>query len=141
VTEGRLRVAIAALALAGIGVASYLTYSRYSGTPLFCSTGGCDTVQHSRYALIAGVPVAVLGLIAYGCILGTASVRGAAAAATGFGLAVAGLLFGAYLLYAQLALIHAVCQWCLASDVVVSLLAVTTWARVLVAGHSGGLAV
>ncbi|HEX3453462.1 MAG TPA: vitamin K epoxide reductase family protein [Gaiellaceae bacterium] len=128
-SESHLRVAIGALAVAGLGVASYLTYSRYAGTQLYCATGGCETVQHSRYALIAGIPVAVFGLAAYLAILGTAVARGPSSAAVGFGLAAAGVAFSAYLLVAQLFVIHAICQYCVASDVVVTLLAVTTWAR------------
>jgi uncharacterized membrane protein len=129
VSESYLRGAIAALALTGLAVASYLTYSHYSGAQLYCATGGCETVQHSSYAVIAGIPVAVLGLAAYMTILGTAVARGPSAAAVGFGLAAAGVTFSAYLLVAQLFLIHAICQYCVASDVVVTLLAVTTWTR------------
>jgi uncharacterized membrane protein len=54
-------------------------------------------------------------------------------AAVGFGLAAIGVVFSAYLLVAQLFLIHAICQWCVASDVVVTLLAIATWARFAVA--------
>jgi len=133
VTEARLRAAIGALALAGLGIAAYLTYTRYSGTQIACATGGCETVQHSRYAVIAGVPVAVLGLVAYAGLLVTVLARGAAAAAVGFGLAAGGVVFSAYLLVAQLALIHAICQWCVASDVIVSVLAIAAWARYVVA--------
>jgi uncharacterized membrane protein len=129
VTEGRLRVAIGVLALAGLAIASYLTYARYSGTQLYCSTGGCETVQHSRYAVLAGVPVAVLGLATYAAVLGTAIARGPTAAAVGFGIAAAGVVFSAYLLVAQLFLIDAICQWCVASDVVVTLLAIAAWTR------------
>ena len=132
-TEARLRAAIAALALAGLGIASYLVYSRYSGAQLFCSTGGCDTVQHSRYAVIGGVPVAVLGLAAYAALVATALVPGANAAAVGLGVAAAGVVFSTYLLVAQVTLIHAVCQWCVASDVLVSLVALATWARFAIA--------
>jgi uncharacterized membrane protein len=128
-SENHLRVAIGTLAVAGLAVASYLTYSRYAGTQLYCATGGCETVQHSSYAVIAGIPVAVLGLLAYLAILGTAVARGPSAAAIGFGLAAAGVAFSAYLLVAQLFLIHAICQYCVASDVIVTLLAVATWAR------------
>jgi len=129
VTEPRARLAIGALALAGLAIAAYLTYARYAGEPLYCSTGGCETVQHSRYATVAGIPVAVLGLAAYAALLGTAIARGQTAAAVGFGLAGAGLAFSAYLLVAQLFLIDAICQWCVASDLVVTLLAVATWTR------------
>lgn len=128
-SENHLRVAIGTLAVAGLAVASYLTYSRYAGTQLYCATGGCETVQHSSYAVIAGIPVAVLGLLAYLAILGTAVARGPSAAAVGFGLAAAGVALSAYLLVAQLFLIHAICQYCVASDIIVTLLAVATWAR------------
>lgn len=132
-TDVRLRSAIAFFAVAGLGIASYLTYSRYSGTQLFCATGGCETVQHSRYAVVGGVPVAVLGLVGYLAFLAT-TVRGQTATLAGVCVAVVAVLFSTYLLVAQLVLIHAVCQWCVASDGVVSILAVLCGARFLTTG-------
>src|SRR5204862_6348450 len=44
------RLLMAGLALAGLGIASYLVYTHYSGTQIACSTGGCETVQESAYA-------------------------------------------------------------------------------------------
>src|SRR5581483_7973442 len=135
VREPQLRAAVGVLALAGAGIAAYLTYTRYSGAPIACATGGCETVQQSRYALIAGIPVAVLGLVGYAALFATALFRGVTAATAGVGLAVVALAVSAYLLVAQLALIHAVCQWCLASDVVVSLIAVAAvWRYLCLAG-------
>jgi len=131
-TEGRLRSAIALFAVAGLGIASYLTYARYSGAQLLCATGGCETVQHSRYAVVAGIPVAVLGLVAYLAFLGTTAFRGQTAAAAGVCVAVAAVLFSTYLLLVQLLLVHALCQWCVAGDVVVTILAALTAARFLV---------
>ena len=128
-SDGRLRVAIAALALAGASIASYLAYTRYSGAPIACSTGGCETVQRSRYAELSGVPVAVLGLALYLGILVTALRPGELAAGAGAVLAVAGTLFADYLLVVQLAVIGAVCQWCVASDVLVTALAVLALVR------------
>jgi uncharacterized membrane protein len=122
VTEGRLRAVIAALALAGGAIAAYLTYTRYSGTQIACSTGGCETVQHSRYAVVAGIPVAVLGLVGYAAILVATAFRGATAAALTVGFAVVGLAFSGYLLFAQIALIHAICQWCVANDAVITVI-------------------
>jgi uncharacterized membrane protein len=132
-TEGRLRTAVAIFAVAGLCVASYLTYSRYAGTQLFCATGGCETVQHSRYAVIAGVPVAVLGLAGYLTFLLTAVFRATAAVVAGVCAALFAVLFSTYLLLAQLFLIHAVCQWCVVSDVIVSILAFLCAARFLAA--------
>lgn len=130
-TEARLRVAIGALAVLGVGIASYLTYTRYAGGEPYCFAGssGCETVQESEYATLVGIPVAVLGLLAYVAILVTALVPGQAAAAVGAALALSGVAFSAWLLYAQVALIDAVCQWCLASDVVMALAAVATVLR------------
>lgn len=118
-----LRKAIAALALVGIGLTGYLLYVRYSGGTIACTSGGCETVQSSRYAELAGIPVAALGALAYAGILMSAVRDDDVAVAGGIALSLVGVAFGAYLLYLQLHVIGAVCEWCLASDVVMSLLA------------------
>jgi uncharacterized membrane protein len=117
------------LALAGAAVAAYLVYARYTGTRLACTTGGCETVQHSKYAKAAGIPVAVLGLAAYAVVFATALSRRVEAAAVGAGVVLAGLGFGVYLIVIQVAVIDAICQWCLASDGILALLAVATAER------------
>jgi uncharacterized membrane protein len=81
--ERRLRGAIAVLATVGAAVAGYLVYARYAGTRIACTTGGCETVQHSKYAKLAGVPVAVLGLAGYLAVLATALSARIEAAAVG----------------------------------------------------------
>src|SRR5262249_34572818 len=82
------RWAIAALSLVGVAITSYLLYTRYSGTRIACPTGGCETVQHSRYAKLGGIPVAGLGLAGYLALLATTFVRAewARAAAVGISL-------------------------------------------------------
>ncbi len=130
-TDGGLRTAVAALALVGAGIAGYLTYTRYSGAPIVCATGGCETVQRSSYSTAAGVPVAVLGLVAYLAILFTASRKSEAWRIAGATAALVGVAFGAWLLFVQIARIHAICQWCVASDVAVALLAVLTVLRAI----------
>jgi uncharacterized membrane protein len=129
VTDGRLRVAVAVLALVGAGIAAYLTYARYADATIACATGGCETVQESDYAEIVGLPVAVLGLIGYVAIFLTALFAGELARVAGAALALAGLVFSAYLVLVQAFAIEAFCQWCLASDVVMLLLAAATVAR------------
>jgi uncharacterized membrane protein len=119
----RLRAAIAGLALAGAGVAAYLVYARYAHVQIACTTGGCETVQHSKYAKLAGIPVAVLGLGAYVAIFVTALTRQVEAAAIGTAIALGGLVFAVYLIVVQVAVIDAICQWCLASDAILFLLA------------------
>lgn len=135
-TERALRLALGVLAAAGIAIAGYLTYARYANVELICSTGGCETVQRSRYSVVAGVPVAVLGLIGYAVLLATAALPQAWAVAAGAAAALAGLVFAAYLLLLQLFVIDAVCQWCVASDVVLTVIAVLAVLRLRGASFS-----
>jgi uncharacterized membrane protein len=127
----RLRIAIGGVALLGTGVAAYLTAVHYAHVAPVCTTGGCEKVQHSSYAELHGVPVAVLGLVAYVVVLATAAVRGVPAAAAGAVVALAGAAFSGYLLWAQLARIHAICQWCVGNDAIVAVLALLCLARLL----------
>ena len=122
-SERILRVAVALLALAGAAVSAYLVSVRYQGAELLCSTGGCETVQSSEYADVLGVPVPLLGLVAYLVIAATALVRSVEAQLLGAALALTGAAFSAYLLVLQLVVIEAVCDWCVANDVIVSLVA------------------
>ena len=129
----RLRIATALLALVGLAIAGYLTWVHYAGLEPVCvgGGGGCEKVQSSKWAELAGIPVAVLGLGGYAAILATLALPedlGRSAAAF---LALVGLGFSAWLTYVELAKIDAICQWCVASAVVMALLAVVTVTRVL----------
>jgi uncharacterized membrane protein len=135
-SEKAIRVSIGALAGAGAAIAAYLLYVRTTGAPLVCSTGGCETVQESRYAELAGVPVAAIGLVGFLAIGATASFRGALAQMAGAALALGAFVFGAYLLVVQVALIGAVCQWCVATDCVTTALALTTLVRLRAGLHA-----
>jgi uncharacterized membrane protein len=129
VTERSARASVAALGLLGAGIAGYLTYTHYRGIAPVCTTGGCEEVQTSDYADLGGIPVAVIGLAGYLALLVTALVRSPAAAAAGVAMALGGLGFALYLVYVQLAILEAVCIWCLASDAVIALLTVATLVR------------
>lgn len=121
-----LRSAAAALALVGIGIAAYLTWTNVTNTSPVCATGGCEIVQQSSYSDVAGVPVAALGLVGYAAILAlvlldTPTLRVVAAALSGVAL-----VFSLYLLALQLFVIDAICTWCVGNEAVaVSLAAVT----------------
>jgi uncharacterized membrane protein len=127
----RLRSAIAVGAIVGGAIAAYLTVVHYAHISPVCTTGGCEKVQRSSYAEVAGIPVAVLGLVAYAGVLLTAAVRGVPAALAGAVIGVAGTAFSGYLLWAQIARIHAICQWCIGNDVVIAVVAVLCVARAL----------
>ena len=131
-TDRRLRIAIAVLCLIGIGIAGYLTYVHYAGIKVLCvSSGGCETVQSSRFAKLDGIPVAVLGLAGYITILLSLAVRGDTGRAAGFGVALIGFGFSLYLTYRELFTIKAICQWCVGSAVLMTALAILTALRVL----------
>lgn len=126
-----LRLSIAGIALVGIGIAAYLTYVHYAHVAPICVSGGCETVQRSSYATLAGVPVAVLGLAGWTLLLASAALRGASAAMAGGVIALGALAFSAYLLWAQLGPIGAVCQWCVGNDLAVTAVAALCVVRVL----------
>ena len=66
----------------------------------------------------------MLGLVAYLGVFATALSARVEAAAIGAAIALAGLAFGVYLIVIQVAVIDAICQWCLASDAILAVLAV-----------------
>ena len=129
---------MALIALIGFFVALYLTLYKlgFIGT-LACGTGGCETVQLSRWGDFLGVPVAAWGAGYYALLL-LLSIAGAQERLeSSGGLALAlllvtgwGVLFTAWLTYLELFRIHAICRWCVGSAamvVVLFLLAVWDW--------------
>jgi uncharacterized membrane protein len=131
VSDSRLRLGAGIVALAGLAIAGYLTWVHFDDAALLCvAGGGCETVQESEYAEIVGLPVALLGLVAYAVVLGLIVWDSANARLGAATLALVGLVFSLYLLALQLFVIDAVCAWCLANDVVIApLLAVLTALR------------
>ena len=138
-SDAALRVAAGLVAMAGVAVAGYLTWSHYADASVLCvAGGGCERVQTSEYASIAGIPVALLGLVSYAAIVALIVWDGVIARLGAASLALVGLLFSLYLLVVQLVVIDAVCVWCLANDVVVApVLAVATALRLRSLGPGG----
>jgi uncharacterized membrane protein len=85
---------------------------------------GCHKVQTSQYAKLAGVPVAVLGLLGYVGILAGLVVPGENGRMAAALLALIGFGFSMYLTYRELFTIDAICQWCVGSAVLMTALAV-----------------
>ena len=123
-----LRAGVALVALAGAAVAGYLTYVHYQPDALICTSGGgCETVQDSSYAELVGIPVALLGLIAFLAVLVLVAWDSELARTLAAAIALTGVGFAVYLLVLQAFVIDAWCVWCLANDVlIVPLLAVLT---------------
>lgn len=131
--ERYLRIAVALLSLIGAGIAGYLTYTHFSGVPPACGLGvhGCETVQTSSYSKLLGIPVALLGLLAYLSIFSTTLIRHLLLKQAGATLALTALGFNAYLLYVQAEKIHAYCVWCISNEIVSLILAPTAIAWLL----------
>ena len=126
------------LTLGGVGIAGYLTYVHYAGLHPVCGIShGCETVQTSSYAYLAGVPVALLGLLTYLLILVTLRTRGDNALLTGYVLTLIGFGFSLYLTYREVFTIHAICSWCVSSAIVFAVLSVVQTMRVRRAGWLG----
>ncbi|HEX7299725.1 MAG TPA: vitamin K epoxide reductase family protein [Solirubrobacteraceae bacterium] len=131
-TDRRLRLAAIVLAVVGLGVAAYLTYVHYEGLRPVCGLGGdCEKVQSSEWSKLAGVPVALLGLLAYASILVALLVRREEALIAAALIALVGFGFSAYLTYRELFTIDAICPWCVASATIMTLLALATTARLV----------
>ena len=126
-----LRPVIASACVIGVAIAAYLTYVHYAHTAPVCTTGGCETVQKSKYAELRGVPVALLGLITYVVLFALAFVRGITGALAGVFVALVGVAFSGYLLWAQLGPIGAICQWCLGNDLTIAVVATLYVVRML----------
>jgi uncharacterized membrane protein len=116
-------VVMVVLGLIGLGVATYLTVVHYTGAAPVCAINhGCETVQKSKYAEVVGIPVALLGLIGYVSFLATFVLRGETARMSRVGITTIGFLFSMYLTYLELFTIHAICQWCVSSAVIMTIL-------------------
>ena len=119
-----LRRVMLVLSVIGLGVATYLTIIHYAGINPACTAGAsCVKVQTSQWSKVGGVPVALLGLIGYVGI--TASLlapdREETRLAT-LGLTLVGFAFSAYLTYRELFSIHAICERCASSAVILTIL-------------------
>lgn len=114
------------LVIAGIGIAGYLTYVKLFAIEPYCAgVGNCEAVQTSPYAELLGVPVAIWGLLTYLALLALVLVKrsdwrdlGHPAGMAIFLVTLVGVIFSAYLTYLEVAVIHAICPWCVASAVV-----------------------
>ena len=118
------------LIVAGIGIASYLTYVKLFDVKPYCAgVGNCEAVQSSPYAMLLGVPVAIWGLLSYLGLLALFLVKrfdwrglGQLARQVTFLATLVGVMYSAYLTYLELFVIYEICPWCVASAIVMTAL-------------------
>src|SRR5215216_5579426 len=96
---------------------------------------GCETVASSSYSHLAGVNVAVFGIVGYVLLLLSALAAGDVARIAGLATALVGFGFSVYLTYLELFVIDAICQWCVASAVLMTLLLIVSALRAF--GYAG----
>ena len=128
------RMILGVLALAGIFVALYLLlYKLGMIGHLNCSVGSCETVNTSKWAKFMGAPVAGWGVAYYVGLFVLAIVSTGEKYADSIGMskvlvfvATTGFLFSLWLTYLELFQIHAICQWCVVSAIIVTVIFIMT---------------
>lgn len=136
--EKILRTISATLCGLGLLVAGYIAYKALiADSPFQCAGGGggCALVEKSKYARFLGIHMSIWGLIGYSMILGTTIWKGDNARLAAFGLSLFGFTVSLVLRYLELWQIHAACQWCWASAVLMTMLLVVNTFRLI--GHYG----
>jgi uncharacterized membrane protein len=121
------RISLGFAVLGGL-VSVYMTIFKLTENTSMClGNGGCSVVNSSIYSEVYGIPVAVIGILGYGAIIAAIVLQARAASlAEGglmliFGLALVGFLFTAYLIYVEIALIHALCPFCITSQISITI--------------------
>ena len=112
------------LALLALAIAGYLAWTRWTGGTVACAVlTGCETVENSRYSEFLGVPVAAWGALGSGATLVGALLwwrrRDRRGLLLAYLLGLASLPIMAWLVFLEVAVIHAVCLWCVAYAVAV----------------------
>jgi uncharacterized membrane protein len=116
------------LSILGAADSIYLLIYKLTGNSQMClGSGGCHDVNFSTYSEIYGIPVSALGIAAFLAItvialletrLDLAREHGSLVI---FGMALTGVGFSAYLTYLELYVIKAICPFCVASAVIITL--------------------
>lgn len=122
---------LTSLALSGIGFldSAYLAWVKLTHNEAYCGVlGDCQTVNTSPYSEIGGIPIALLGMGAYFFIFGLLYLESRGdyweenAPIWVFGLTLVGVIYSAYLTYIEIAVLRAICPYCVVSAVIMLIL-------------------
>jgi uncharacterized membrane protein len=123
--DRNLRIALGVLSVIGLLDSAYLAYIKLANATASCAgIGDCDAVNSSQYAEIFGIPIALLGAGAYLAMLVLLFMerRGKfwrdQTPLLLFVLTLIGVLYSAYLTYVEVAILHAICPYCVLSAIV-----------------------
>jgi uncharacterized membrane protein len=139
-SEWSLRRAIAFFAALGIGVAAYIAIAEAGGDSPVCLAGGsgCKTVADSSYSEVAGINIAIFGVIGYVLLLASAFFAHDGARLGGFLIALGGFGYSIFLTYIEIFKIEAICQWCVASAVLMTIIFLLQATRLIGYGGTDG---
>ena len=119
---GSVPFIIVVLSMVGALDSVYLSWLKITGA--VAAVGDCEAVNSSRYAEVAGVPIAILGLLGYLAILGVTLLENrepswkSGLRLAFFGFTLTGTLYSVYLTYVEVAILRAICPFCVVSAVV-----------------------
>lgn len=128
------RIVISVLTMLGLFVAGYLTWSHYSNVPVYCGqSNSCELVNTSRFAYLGSIPVALIGLTGYLIILVLSLVPPQEDRQWPmlliFGGALIGVMLQWYLFYIEVAVLRAICYWCVTSQTIITLIFLLSFPR------------
>ena len=125
-SSSKLRLVSIIAAVLGLLDSLYLSWIKFSNKTSICAgIGECEIVNTSRYSEIGGIPIAVLGAGAYLFIifllvLETRSKDWAENSPLYvFGASLVGVLYSAFLTYVEIAILHAICPFCVISAILI----------------------
>ena len=131
------RISIA-LVIVGLAVSIYMTIYKVTSNNAMClGSGDCSTVNSSRYAEVNGIPVAVFGVIGYLAILAVHYFENRNrffeqnSTLMIFGMALTGFLFTLWLIYVEVALLKALCPFCVTSQTAMTIIFIIAVMRLI----------
>ena len=134
--DNKFRIASLILAVLGLLDSIYLTWVKFSGKYALCGPiGNCESVNTSQYSEVFGIPVAILGAGAYLVVIISLSLesRGSFWAEYSpiivFGISLIGVLYSIYLTYIEVAVLKAICPYCVISAIILVILLVLSSIR------------
>ncbi len=123
-------------AVAGAAVSIYMTIYKLTDNNSMClGSGDCATVNASKYSEVYGIPLGVIGLIGYAGILLVLWLEKRHPLGKEYGnllamgMSFAGFIYSLYLTYLELYVIKAICPFCVASAVAITLCFIFTFIR------------
>jgi uncharacterized membrane protein len=132
--DGKLRITSIVLAVLGLVDSIYLVWVKLTGNYAICGPiGNCESVNSSRYSEIFGIPIALLGALAYLMIIilllleNRRSFWAEFGPMIVFGISLIGVLYSIYLTYLEISVLKAICPYCIISAIIlVALLVISS---------------